>query len=97
MSGSPYAHRSTHLKKAMYSFVLEQLSSALYVIIARTSKKSKALFLIILTSYIVTIDSLEFIPHGNRVPTTLYGSVFHLVSLGDVVIRAVNMQANAKS
>jgi hypothetical protein len=37
MSGSPYAHRSTHLKKAMYSFVLEQLSSALYVIIARTS------------------------------------------------------------
>ncbi len=44
MSGSPYAHRSTHLKKAMYSFVLEQLSSALYVIIARTSKKSKGLF-----------------------------------------------------
>ncbi len=44
MSGSPYAHRSTHLKKAMYSFVLEQLSSALYVIIARTSEKSKGLF-----------------------------------------------------
>jgi hypothetical protein len=36
MSGSPYAHRSTHLKKAMYSFVLEQLSSALFVIIAHT-------------------------------------------------------------
>ncbi len=44
MSGSPYTHRSTHLKKAMYSFVLEQLSSALYVIIARTSEKSKGLF-----------------------------------------------------
>ncbi len=25
MSGSPYAHRSTHLKKAMYSFLLESL------------------------------------------------------------------------